>query len=88
MSADSSRADAPPDSHRRLTMLAVGDRARVALVLEDDPISRRLIEVGFVPGAAIEVIASMWPAADPLAIRVGGSTFALRRHEAERIVIA
>ena len=88
MSSDPSQTDASPDSHRRLTMLAVGERARVALVRDDDPISRRLIEVGFVPGALIEVIATMWPAADPLAVRVGGSTFALRRHEAERILIA
>jgi ferrous iron transport protein A len=88
MSSDPSHTDASPDSHRRLTTLAVGERARVALVLDDDPISRRLIEVGFVPGALIEMIATMWPAADPLAIRIGGSTFALRRHEAERILIA
>jgi len=88
MSSDPLSAAAPSDSRRRLTALAVGERARVAVVLADDSISRRLLEVGFIPGAAIEVVASMWPAADPLAIRVGGSTFALRRHEAERVVIA
>jgi Fe2+ transport system protein FeoA len=27
----------------------------------------------------------MWPAQDPLAVRVGGATFALRRQEAERV---
>lgn len=88
MSSDPLSAAAPSDSRRRLTALAVGERARVAVVLADDSISRRLLEVGFIPGAAIEVVASMWPAADPLAIRVGGSTFALRRHEAERVVVA
>jgi ferrous iron transport protein A len=88
MIPDPSPADALRDSRRRLTTLAVGDRARVALVVDDDPISRRLIEVGFIPGALIEVVARMWPADDPVAVRVGGSTFALRRHEAERVVIA
>ena len=45
-------------------------------------ISRRLLELGFVPGAAVEIVATMWPGDDPLAVRVGGSTFALRHHEA------
>ena len=88
MSLDPMSAVAPFDDRRRLTDLAVGERARVERVLDDDSISRRLLEVGFIPGASIEIVASMWPAADPLAIRVAGSTFALRRHEAERVVIA
>jgi Fe2+ transport system protein FeoA len=48
-------------------------------------IARRLLELGFVPGAGVEIVATMWPGDDPLAVRVGGSTFALRHHEA-RIV--
>jgi ferrous iron transport protein A len=87
MSPDPLGAVAPFDDPRRLTDLAVGARARVARVLDDDSISRRLLEVGFIAGASIEIVASMWPAADPLAVRVGGSTFALRRHEADRVVI-
>lgn len=42
----------------------------------------RLRDLGFVAGARCEVIARMWPAGDPLVVRVGGSTFALRRAEA------
>lgn len=45
----------------------------------------RLRDLGFVSGAKCEVVARMWPGGDPLAVRVGGSTFALRRIEADAI---
>jgi ferrous iron transport protein A len=49
-----------------------------------------LLEIGFYPGAHVEVIAAQWPGDDPMAVRVGGSTFALRRREAQlvRVVAA
>jgi ferrous iron transport protein A len=46
----------------------------------------RLIEIGFVQGATLRVIAFGQPGDDPIGVRVGGrggiSTFALRRQEA------
>jgi Fe2+ transport system protein FeoA len=45
----------------------------------------RLRDLGFVAGARCEVIARMWPAGDPLVVRIGGSTFALRRTEADAV---
>lgn len=42
----------------------------------------RLLEVGFLPGETVRLMASGMPGRDPLAVRVGQSTFALRRHEA------
>ena len=46
----------------------------------------RLIEIGFVQGASLRVIAFGQPGDDPIGVRVGGrggvSTFALRRAEA------
>jgi ferrous iron transport protein A len=45
----------------------------------------RLRDLGFVPGAACRIVARMWPGGDPIAVRVGGSTFALRRAEAAAI---
>lgn len=85
-----------PDSVKgpMLGTLARGERATVIEVIEDgaslgdaraSTIARRLLELGFVPGAQVEVIARMWPTYDPIAVRVGGSTFALRRHEANAI---
>ena len=57
---------------------------------ETDPalerMALRLIEIGFVQGAQLRVIAFGQPGDDPIGVRVGGrggvSTFALRRQEA------
>jgi ferrous iron transport protein A len=49
---------------------------------ETDSILARLRDLGFIPGARCEVIARMWFGGDPVAVRIGGSTFALRRAEA------
>jgi len=43
---------------------------------------QRLEEVGFLPGERVTVIARGQPGNEPLAVRVGHSTFALRRAEA------
>jgi ferrous iron transport protein A len=52
----------------------------------DDPGLRlRLLEIGFLPGEVVRVIAQGHPGADPLAVRVGHTTFALRRHEASLV---
>jgi Fe2+ transport system protein FeoA len=45
----------------------------------------RLRDLGFVAGARCEIIARMWLGGDPLVVRVGGSTFALRRAEAAAV---
>jgi Fe2+ transport system protein FeoA len=82
------------DNAPTLASLRRGDRAVVVAVDDDgdrfgdtrsSTIARRLLELGFVPGAALEVVATMWPGDDPLAVRIGGSTFALRRHEARAV---
>ncbi len=50
-------------------------------------VSRRLLELGFVPGELVEVVAEIWPGGDPMAIRVGNTTFALRRREAGAVLV-
>lgn len=79
-----------------LSRLSRGERGVVRAVRDDgqsvgdaehSTIARRLAELGFVPGASLEVVAAMWPGADPVAVRVGGSTFALRRREAEAVEV-
>jgi ferrous iron transport protein A len=45
----------------------------------------RLTEIGFVPGEAVRVVAVGVPGREPLAVRLGHTTFALRRHEAALI---
>jgi ferrous iron transport protein A len=47
----------------------------------------RLLELGFVPGERVRVVREGRHGHDPLAVRVGHTTFALRRHEAAFIQV-
>lgn len=88
-------ADAPaPVSGPAIALIDLphGTRARVMAVHGDDsPASRelvlRLLEIGFVEGEPVRVIARGQPGGEPVAVRVGGTTFALRRFEAERVMV-
>jgi ferrous iron transport protein A len=84
----------PPVS---LATLRKGDRGVVIDVRDDaqslgdeahSTISRRLLELGFVPGEPIEVVEEIWPGGDPIAVRLGTTTFALRRREAGAVMVA
>jgi len=84
----------PPVS---LSSLRKGARGTVAHVREDSQtlgdeaqstLSRRLLELGFIPGEALEVVAEIWPGGDPMAVRLGNSLFALRRREAGAVLVA
>jgi len=44
--------------------------------------ARQLEEIGFLPEEQVAVMARAFPGGDPLVVRVGLSTFALRRAEA------
>lgn len=46
-----------------------------------------LEEIGFVAGEHVSVLARGLPGADPLVVRIGQSTFALRRAEADCILL-
>ena len=47
----------------------------------------QLEEVGFLPGELVSVLAHGFPGQDPLVVRVGLSTFALRRDEALSVLL-
>jgi len=47
---------------------------------------RWLEEIGFLPGEPVSVMARV-PGGDPLVVRIGTSTFALRRAEAECVLV-
>jgi len=49
------------------------------------PLVRRLLELGFCSGEHVEIIAETRPGRDPFVVRVGNTTLALRRCEAETI---
>jgi len=54
---------------------------------EYESIRTRLLELGFAAGEKVQVVAQSFLGGTPLAVRLGNSTFALRRHEAELIEI-
>ena len=54
----------------------------------NDPVARRLRELGFVAGEQVEVVACGPFGAEPLLVRVGYTRFALRRAEAARVRVA
>jgi ferrous iron transport protein A len=63
------------------TVAAIGSSATE----QDGELVLRLIELGFVPGEPLRVIAQGQPGNEPIAVRLGGTTFALRRLEADYI---
>lgn len=54
----------------------------------DGELVLRLMELGFVPGERLRVVAAGEPGREPLAVRLGHTTFALRRHEASFILVS
>jgi ferrous iron transport protein A len=56
--------------------------ARVRVLAGQEAQARQLEEIGFLPGEPVCVMSRGLWGGDPLAVRVGLSTFALRRDEA------
>jgi ferrous iron transport protein A len=48
-------------------------------------VQMRLRELGFVPGEELRIVAESFPGRDPIAVRLGSTTFALRRFEAAMV---
>ncbi len=53
----------------------------------NDPVARRLRDLGFVPGETVEIVAFGPFGRDPLVAQVGFTRFALRQSEAARIAV-
>jgi ferrous iron transport protein A len=51
-------------------------------------LQRRLLELGFVPGERIQILRKSMAGHGPMAVRVGGSTFALRQLESSLIQVS
>jgi ferrous iron transport protein A len=54
---------------------------------ESGDIGLRLLELGFVEGESLRVIAHGFPGREPIAVRIGNTTFALRRFEADHVLV-
>ncbi len=71
----------------------LGFRGRIRAVqplagsLPAEEMERRLLELGFVEGATVELLHQGLFGADPIAVRVDGVTIALRRREAAAVLL-
>jgi ferrous iron transport protein A len=84
-----------PHATRPVTLadLPKGTRAKVRGIRagaqeESAELALRLVEIGFIEGEPLRVIAHGYPGNDPIAVRIGGTTFALRRFEAQCVLVS
>ncbi len=75
------------DKIMTLANLEIGAVAKVKNVTGNSAVSRRLMEMGIIPGVSIKIIKTA-PFGDPIEIRVRGYNLAMRRNEAEAIEIS
>ena len=73
-----------------------GFRGRIAAIevpkatsdLPEGELERRLVELGFIEGAEVEILHEGLFGRDPIAVRVNDATVAIRRREAMAIVVS
>ncbi|MDK9721493.1 MAG: ferrous iron transport protein A [Rhodospirillales bacterium] len=63
------------------------DETGIKTTLRKGELERRLIEMGLVEGTQVEILHEGFPKRDPIAVRAGTSTVALRRAEADAILV-
>ena len=91
--ADLEPAAAAGGTTLALQALPMGARAVIAQLhtpanVDDREVLLRLIEIGFLPGETVRVVAQARVSREPVAVRLGGqSTFALREREAALILV-
>ncbi|MCL6571079.1 MAG: FeoA domain-containing protein [Bacillus sp. (in: Bacteria)] len=61
-----------------------GDTIKITALNLEGVMRRRLLDLGFVAGALVEVVRKS-PLGDPIAFRVSQTTIALRKEESSRI---
>src|SRR5437868_4488984 len=76
-----------------LSCVGVGQKVVVCEVrcgvsdAEGGDIGLRLLELGFIEGEPLRVVAHGYPGREPIAVRIGNTTFALRRFEADHVLV-
>lgn len=74
------------DNSITLDDLKVGDTARVVRLMAHGPFKKRLLEMGFVAGADVEVV-KYAPLKDPVEYLIKGYHVSLRHEEAAMIIV-
>ena len=94
MHADKSLNSVVTADHRiPLSSVRIGQTVVVCQVrsgiseVEGGDIGLRLLELGFIEGERLRVIAHGYPGREPIAVRIGNTTFALRRFEADHVLV-
>ncbi|MEO6590576.1 MAG: FeoA domain-containing protein [Pyrinomonadaceae bacterium] len=70
-----------------LANLQIGSEAKVTKINGNNGITKRLMEMGVVPGVAVKVVKSA-PFGDPIQILVRGYNLAMRKSEADVIEVS
>ena len=76
-----------------LGLAAKGFRGRVARVGrpasvgDEAELERRLIEMGFIEGASVQLLHEGFIGGDPIAVRVDDTTVAVRRRDARLVLV-
>ncbi len=70
-----------------LTNLPIGTEATIIAVNGNNQITRRLMEMGVVPGVSVRVVKSA-PSGDPLEMRLRGYNLTMRKSEADSIEVS
>ena len=69
-----------------LTALREGERARVAALLTEGGMRRRMQDIGLIEGTEVECVQKS-PAGDPVAYRIRGALIALRAEDSARVLV-
>ena len=68
-------------------VVRVGAREGARPGLDPAELERRLLEMGFVEGADVRILHEGLFGGDPIAVRIGDFTVALRRREADSVMV-
>ena len=71
---------------KTLEQLTIGEESNVISIAGENAVTKRLMEMGVVPGVSVRVIKTA-PFGCPMQIRVRGYNLAIRRSEASSIKI-
>ena len=70
-----------------LRQMRIGQQGKIAAVEALGEISRRIRDMGLIPGTKVSVVGRA-PLKDPVALRLAGVTISLRNNEADHIKVA
>ncbi|KOO43466.1 FeoA family protein [Priestia koreensis] len=73
------------DNIMNLSQGLKGERIRITELHLSGIMRRRLLDLGFVPGAVVQVVRKS-PLGDPIAYKVSQTTIALRKEESSKIL--